>query len=372
MRIGILHDSYSPHGVKTVSGEDQIVDLEIKLLKAKGHEIIDLRTYSSGLRGKFQHLRTHSTGFSPQNASRIDAFQADVIHCYNLNLRTGYHWLKDVKTPIVVSLHNFRTICPVATAWRDGKLCFECRDFGSINAIKYGCGSWYGALGAFRTSMFDSKNSLLRVPRKLIATSSKMKRELSTVTDSRKIEILGSVSRFKKRNIERKIGGGFVYLGRFSPEKGVIDLIQNWPSEFKLTLFGSGKLADEWAAMAKSKGISVRSPNFSEDGAFLDNYEGLVFPSTWLEGSPLVIYEALSLGLPVICNDISSASEILQGTKAGVVVNDFMSADSIRHGIDALRLDYPDRIAECYKLSAESLSSTSWTNRLELILASAI
>lgn len=371
MRIGILHDSYSPYGIKSVSGEDQIVDLEIKLLSRKGHQVIDLRTYASGLPGKFQHLMSHSTGFSSLNSQILDLLEVDVIHCYNLNLRSGYQWLNEVKTPVVASLHNFRTICPVATAWRDGKLCFDCRDVGYFSAVKHRCGNFYGALGAMRAYLFDQQNSLLSSPRKLIATSLKMKRELSKVTDSARIDVLGSVSRFQQRRINRQVGGGFVYLGRFSPEKGVRELIQNWPSEFKLTLFGNGFLNADTINVAKSKNIEFREPNFSEDGSFLDEFEGIIFPSTWIEGSPLVIYEALSLGLPILCNPVSSASEILDGSMAGVIIENFLSVDLIRAGIEQLRRDYSRRTAECYKLNTGPLSSEVWTKRLENILASA-
>lgn len=371
MRIGVLHDSYSPKGIKAVSGEDQIVDLEIQFLLAKGHEVIDLRSYASGLPGKFQHLISHTTGFSSLNPTDLDSLEADVIHCYNLNLRSGYQWLRKIETPVVASLHNFRVICPVATAWREGKLCFECRDSGYFSAIKHGCGSIYGTLGAIRTQIFDQDNSLLSLPRRLIATSSKMKVELSKVTDATRIDVLGSVSRFQQRKTERNIGNGFVYLGRFAPEKGVNELVENWPPEFKLTLIGSGSLNEHHLDIAKSKNIEFRKPNFSDDGTFLDEFEGLVFPSTWLEGSPLVIYEALSLGLPIICNSVSSASEILNGSSAGVIIDNFLCEDLIRAGIKELRHDYSKRINECFRLNEGPLSTMVWTKRLEDILASA-
>jgi hypothetical protein len=116
MRILVLHDSYSPENSKSISGEDAIVDLEIEVLRAIGHEVIDLRQYDSGFKHKASHLLVHTSGTGTRgiNADYLDSFKADIIHFYNLNLRTGYQWLLNTATPAVASLHNFRTLCPVA------------------------------------------------------------------------------------------------------------------------------------------------------------------------------------------------------------------------------------------------------------------
>jgi glycosyltransferase involved in cell wall biosynthesis len=46
----------------------------------------------------------------------------------------------------------------------------------------------------------------------------------------------------------------------------------------------------------------------------------LVFPSLWYEGMPMVVVEALASGLPVICSDVTSASEIVADGVSGLIV----------------------------------------------------
>ena len=52
MKIAILHDLYIPLDSDGVSGEDNLVKLEIGLLRKLGHEVIDLRRHAVGIQRK--------------------------------------------------------------------------------------------------------------------------------------------------------------------------------------------------------------------------------------------------------------------------------------------------------------------------------
>lgn len=357
-----------------LSGEDQIVQLEIDLLRSRGHDVVDLRRYSSGFSRSLKHFQAHTIGNSFRLDKALDNLKADVIHCYNLNLQSGYSWLSKVKTPVVSSLHNFRSICPIAISWRNGELCFKCRDFSNFQAISNHCSGMYGTLGAIRRTFFDRNNLVLRGSAHIIATSTKMAREIakSSHTSVKNISVLGSVSRFPRRIVNRKVGGGFVYLGRFAPEKGVVELVENWSSNERLVMIGSGPLEEKLKMAAVGKNIQFRAPDFSSSGEFLDDFEALVFPSTWLEGSPLVIYEAMSLSLPVLFDPISSASEILEDGLAGVPVLDFGNSREVEKSISLLRSNYDTFQSNSYSLSESKYSQENWITSLERILDTAI
>ena len=333
-----------------------------------------MRRYSSGLPRSLKHFQAHAIGKSFRLSRVLDDLEADIIHCYNLNLRSGYSWLSNVKTPVVSSLHNFRSICPIAISWKDGELCFRCRDISNLQAISNRCSGVYGTLGAIRRTFFDRNNSVLSNSSRIIATSSKMAVEISKhpQTSVGSISVLGSVSRFPKRFVRRRVGGGFVYMGRFAPEKGVMELVKNWVDSESLVLIGSGPMESQLKEVAKGKNVHFRTPNFSLGGEFLDEFEALVFPSTWLEGSPLVIYEAMSLSLPVLYNPISAASEILEDGLAGVPVLDFGLSQEVEKSISVLRSDYDSFQSNSFRLSESKYSQENWIKSLEGILSSVI
>lgn len=371
MRIILLHDSYSPADRSAVSGEDNIVRLEIELLRRRGHEVIDFRNYPNGKKSKTRHLVVHTTGHSNFKLEQFERIKPDVIHAYNLSLRTGYSWLKNPPAPVVLSLHNFRTICPIAIAWRKGEICFQCRDKGPQRAIFNGCESWYGTLGAIRRLIFDQTNIALKNSVRVIATSKKMRDSLIDVIPLEKVHVLGSTSRFSPRKNSGDTSKGFLYLGRFSEEKGIGDLIINWPKEEKLTMFGEGKIPRALRLIAAQKGIKIFPPVFSSLEDALNGYEALVFPSTWLEGSPLVIYEALALGLPVLTGPQSSASEIVTESKSGVVIDSFKKCDEIRAGIKRLRVQFDSLVSNAFQASTHTFSQEEWIMELEKILSKA-
>jgi hypothetical protein len=39
MKIGLVHDPYSPISLGNVGGEDNLVELEVTQLEARGHEV---------------------------------------------------------------------------------------------------------------------------------------------------------------------------------------------------------------------------------------------------------------------------------------------------------------------------------------------
>ena len=58
----------------------------------------------------------------------------------------------------------------------------------------------------------------------------------------------------------------------------------------------------------------------------MKSFSFLVFPSRWYEGQPLVVLEALSMGIPVICSDSCAAKEAIIEGKNGFL---FRSGDHV-------------------------------------------
>jgi len=116
-----------------------------------------------------------------------------------------------------------------------------------------------------------------------------------------------------------------VYIGQHTPFKGLEILFEglqivrkHHPGLVSATVYGDGAEihgADFTERIERAFGkltdICARGGTYkqSELASILDNADVVVVPSTWWENSPVVIEEALSRRIPVICSDIGGMAE---------------------------------------------------------------
>jgi glycosyltransferase involved in cell wall biosynthesis len=109
----------------------------------------------------------------------------------------------------------------------------------------------------------------------------------------------------------------YLYLSNYMKEKGVYDLLDVWktlPGSLMLKCFGGGTPEITVCGLSNQYGsdfIKINPP-ILDDEKFnqIANAKALILPS-WNEGAPLVILEAMSLGIPVIASDVGFIREML-------------------------------------------------------------
>jgi glycosyltransferase involved in cell wall biosynthesis len=147
----------------------------------------------------------------------------------------------------------------------------------------------------------------------------------------------------------RKLTSGavprLVFLGRFSPEKGIHFLVEALLSapELRLELDIFAVAQDATAstgleALTKRIGadrrIRFRAPRPAEQVVeLIGEYDAIVVPSQWLETGPLVVYEAFAAGVPVIGSDLGGIAELVEHGKTGLLIK----PDSRTEWVSALR-----------------------------------
>ena len=289
----------------------------------------------------------------------IEAAKPDVAHLHMIDHQISpsiLHSLRKYGIPVVQSVHQYKIVCPNYRFYieHENKVCERCIGGKFYQSILTRC----------------HKNSLAASA--LIAMEAYSHKFLKTY--SRNVGLFHTPSAFMKQMLvkggieENKVEHHFlvtwldqfpfspiyedyfVYLGRLSAEKGVLTLLKAMTrvKRSKLILIGDGPQRAELEAFARENQIKnaefVGYKNKSEVKELMSHASFSVIPSEWYENSPLVIYEAFSMGKPVIGATIGGITEFIQPNKDGLHFtpgSDTQLADCIN-----TLLDNRDKIVE--------------------------
>lgn len=230
MKVLLIHNEYGKY-----CGEEAVVDRMERMLSANGH-IVRKYTRSSAeipkmLLGKVRaFFAALYNPLSNWHLIRIlDSFQPDVVNIHNLYpfiSPSALFIIKKRKIPIVMTVHNFRLICPTGLFMRNGFPCEACLQGGEWNCIKYNCEhtlfksvgyalrNWFARITEAYTHCVDRFACITEFQRqKLIAAG----------FDEAKIEVIPNFLDHIEEPSRTK-GAYVAYSGRLSFEKGV-DLI---------------------------------------------------------------------------------------------------------------------------------------------------
>jgi len=120
VRIFIIHNFYQQAG-----GEDTVFRQDVQELGGR-HEVETFTDWNArGWRGVLQYLSyPWNLIVARRIARRVRRFRPDVVHIHNLHYAIG-PWivrrLHKMGVPVVMTLHNYRLLCPSATLLFRGK-----------------------------------------------------------------------------------------------------------------------------------------------------------------------------------------------------------------------------------------------------------
>lgn len=325
MRILLVHNKYLQKG-----GEDAVLLTEAEMLRAHSNEVRIMEFDNEGTKSFIGKALVGLNGiYNSSSANRlkkeIDSFKPDVIHVHNLFYTASPSILYAAKAkgiPVVMTLHNYRLVCPAATLLRDGHVCELCvSQTIPFSGIFNRC---------FHNSFTESAHLGLIVGlHKLLNTWGDKVSQYIVLTDFIRNRMIDSSLKLDPNQVVVKPNfvtdrgdfsakprnGHFLFVGRLSQEKGIKTLLDAFKqADFPLDIIGSGPLAAEVEACAATH------PNLTyygrRDAEFvaerMAECEALVFPSVWYEGMPLTILESFASGTPVIASDIDNVNLIVE------------------------------------------------------------
>jgi glycosyltransferase involved in cell wall biosynthesis len=331
MRILIIHNRYSGG----VGGEDTTVNNEIDLLKLYHNEVETLYFHNDDLK-KSILLNPLNLIFNFKSyqivSNKIKEFRPEVIHVHNffyLGSPSIFYAAKKLNVKTVLTIHNFRLICPGGFLFRDDSICDLCVNCSfPYYSIKYKCfknSSFFSFVLSVSLFIHNFWGSWKKIDKIICLTEFYKKKLLISKLNINEKQIVIKQN-FTPNNspfIESsKSQDSLLFVGRLSKEKGIdilIDLVRT--RLFNIEIIGGGPFQNEIIELEKS------FPNLVyhgfRDNDFIQkkmrNAKFLIFTSKWYEGMPLVILEALSCGLPIICADVDNLNEIVQNGVSGIL-----------------------------------------------------
>ena len=338
MKILLIHNKYQQKG-----GEDSVFENELSLLQKYGHMVDKLIFDNNQIKSAKDKLKVGLYGiYNPESAkileNKINSFKPDIIHVHNffpIASPSIFFTAKKFNIPVVMTLHNYRLICPNALLFRDGNICEECIDkFFPYPGIIHKC---------YRNSLMQTLSlSLITSIHRYIKTWHSKVNKFITLTNFQKNKFLSSSINIPEKkfivkpNFSEDFGEGyqnrenyFLYVGRLSQEKGITTMLKAFEgTDFNLTIVGDGNLKNEVIKYAK-KNKNIKYLGYKpkkEITILLKKSKALVFPSECYEGFPTALVEALSTGTPIITSNIGSQAEIVKDKHLGLhfEVGDFI------------------------------------------------
>lgn len=310
MKVLFIHCYYQCSG-----GEDGVVEDEIKLLRSKGFEV-ELLAFSNA-KNVMATILQMPFNFATYRitSKKLLTFRPDVVHIHNFHFAASASVLYAIKRrqiPFVVTLHNYRLLCPSATFFHKGKpFTNSLKEYFPWTAIRN---------GVYRNSKLLTFWLSLSMKIHTIAGTWKLCSRYIVLSQQAKDIFISAGIGIKAAQIVVKPnftfpvvhaasarGSHFLYVGRLSTEKGIIGLIKAFSAmPYKLKIAGDGPLKNEVIQLIKnSPNITYTGPlQKSEVLTELQTCSALVFPSVWHEGMPLTVIEAFCCGTPVIASRI--------------------------------------------------------------------
>ena len=254
MKILLVHNYYRHRG-----GEDIAFD-DLKEMLARNGINVQIYTRNSksirGISGKLAPLLSlfYSLKTKRDLKKLITGFNPDIAHIHNIYpfiSRSVYDVLYQNNVPIVQTMHNYRFFCAGGLCLDRGAICEKCENL-SFKNIFTDCrkdSRLYNFLLALNLYFLRKGNIYSRVSG-FIALSKFVKSKMIDIgIDGNKIEVISNIRDLPEelRDKETRLKPYFLYIGRLSFEKGIMELINVFGSlqNVRIKILGDGPLRKE-------------------------------------------------------------------------------------------------------------------------------
>jgi glycosyltransferase involved in cell wall biosynthesis len=368
MRIAMANNYYYIRG-----GAERVLFEEKKILEAHGHQV---PVYSQA------HPHNESSEFSDyflpfkdwRNISRLqkipmalslmydrrtargfnrflEASKSNIIHAHNIygGLTTSILDIAKRKgVPVVMTLHDYKLICPSYAMLNRGTVCEDCKGGSFILSMLNTChkesltASGVYCIESYLNKWLHKYDTI----RYFICPSmfSLKKHAEHGIPRERLLHIRNFVN-VEAYKPQYENGRYALFVGRLSKEKGILTLLTAVKNlKVPVRIVGDGPLKAEYedfVAEHKLNHVTFEGYKSGEDLRRLyENAAFLVIPSEWYENAPMTILEAYVHGKPVVGSCMGGIPEMIDNEKTGMLF-EMGNAEQLAECIRKLWTDKP-------------------------------
>jgi len=330
-------------------GSETVMFQERDYLLANGHEVVDFsmqdpRNVDSKYQSYFVDSRNYATKankltklmnavsfiHSPEAVKKISQLihdtKPDLIHCHNI-----YHQLtpsilsaaNKLGVPTVLTLHDYKPVCPTYNRLRNGVACSDCLDGDFSYVLKHRCAdSSLGKSGLLYAEATVQKwlGSYEKVDA-FIAPCRFMQASVAHRIANERIHLLYNGIDINEIQPANEDDGYVLFLGRLVPEKGAETLLKAHKKSnqaWKLVIAGTGPLLD---VLKVQYNPSILVGYLAGDALkeMIRKASVVVVPSEWYENCPMSVLEAMAYGKPIVGSRMGGIPELVDEGKTGLL-----------------------------------------------------
>lgn len=339
MKILLVHNYYQYYG-----GEETYFHSLTKLLRKKRHKVILYTKDSKNIKTFWDKVKTGiglfwNRGVEKELSQIIKEQKPDVAHfnnVYPLIGITAYRVCRRSGIPIIQHIHNYRFMCPKGILFRNGKICELCVGKNlPFYSIFFGCYHGFHLASLFFSFSFFLHKTVgaFNLIDKFIFPSEFTKNYYLKNLDipKRKIAVIPYfIDNEEKKIREVKKKEHFLFVGRLSEEKGIIQLLEVFKTlpKRKLVVIGDGPLRKEVASYKKYKNIAfVGFLSRDKILPYTQQAQAIIIPSLWYEVLPFVLLETANYNTPLLIPDNENFKLIVKGIKNSDRINYYRFGD---------------------------------------------
>lgn len=354
LRVLVAHNFY---GDRAAGGEATVFAQETELLRLNGCEVTtfersnsEISRWNAWKKATLPFRLGSSAEIYRETVELIKEKRPEILHVHNYKYvltPSIFKAAKDCGVKTVLTLHNYRLICPGGQLRRGNEICEECLRKNPARIFwRRGCASKLSTRVLQGLLYFETKKEILENVDVFVALTefSKSRFVAGGLPDERVWVkpnfIFDPLATLEAERGEGKAGKegaapkrtGAIFVGRLSSEKGARFLTEAWRGlDFPLTIVGDGPEGETLRRNAPTNVRFVGEKSRDEVLKLVQNAQFLVFPSICYEGFPMSILEAAALGTPALASRLGGRPETTIDGETGLLfeslnVEDFRCA----------------------------------------------